>query len=319
MTPAKIYRKNLAWPAVALIVFSSQTSGRELSLTLGPQPEGAASYSSGLGFGGRFGHTAVRGIAQGMKILARMNILLFGWPISFILLFCWIFRRRKLAWEYVFAAVIIGFFLFYFCYHGSHLQYYLETIPLLAILSALGAGGFLRDRSSHDGRLLHASEYRHGLYDKVSTEKKDRGVKRGLENADWGIPRFRHVLLVVGIVLSCVTVWPSRIDYFQGRVLERKLVFDAVSEANARNAIVLLDDLPDEMNSAIGRNSPDLDDDVVLAKKLPNDQWHRTVAMFPDRKIFILRMDMDENRLVCLPYPREKVQKAGTNGPANSP
>jgi hypothetical protein len=233
-------------------------------------------YSYGLGFHDECRHTPIKGLVNTAKALLGWNYYLFGWPISVLPALLWLFRRGKLGWEYVLAVSIVCYYVFYFFYCGTGWHYYLDTIPLLAILSALALNVSGVRRISDPGRV--------NAEDSHSREA----------------PRFSHIVLVVGIALS-VFSWPSALGYLKGRSAPVQEVSEVISRANVRNALVLLDNLPkSEMNAIIGSNSPDLDDDVVIARKLPGDEWHRTVQMFPGRSVWEVRGDANGS-LICSP------------------
>jgi hypothetical protein len=289
---------------LALCVYSSLTSGQPLSLTLAPRAPGELPYSIGLGFHNQLGHTPLKGLANTAKMLVGWNYYLFGWPISFLPVIVWVIKRGKSGWEYVFIVSVISYYSFYFSFYGPAWHYYLDTVPLLAIVSACAINRCCtRYPVGVQNTKLRAAHYCDG-----STRGPDKEWSRDTPPIAMSevarAPHGLHMLFLVGLMLSSFS-WPSLCSYFRGRAAHTGRVSKAICDAGVKNAVVLLDDLPDkDMYSAIGRNSPDLDDDIVLAKKLADTQWRRTVAMFPDRAVWVLRND-GNNGLVCSRFQGE--------------
>lgn len=266
----------VAFGTGCLIWFAAEASGRPIALHMAPRAEGTHSYTEGY-------LLAVDDVAGGNRVktasvntvkrLAQMNLLAFGFPVSFLPLGLWFVRTGKSGWELMFLTIVVGFGIFYFLYTDPNLWYYLDTVPLLAILSACGVV-----RPARCAILL---------------QRENAGCEKPCHRA-----RASYLLLVpVGLVIGVVGIWPSLVTWFEHRNSEVKTVVRTVDEAELKNALVLLDGLPRLMRSVTGANSPDLDDNVIYAKMLPGEQWRRTVQLFPGRKVYLLRIDEATRKL----------------------
>ncbi len=244
--------------AAALMLNASWTSGAPLMLRLAPRPAGFTSgYSSGLGVG-----NPLRGVANTAITLARVNMCLLGWPLSFLPLLMWSFMRGKTRWEIVLGVCALAFPVFYFFYFGRQEHYYLDIVPLVMLL---GAAGLLR-----------------------------WGQRVGAASAAG--------LVVAGFSLATVGVWPFRCTYFARRVANNAAIVRTIESAELSHAIVLLEGMiPDHM-SIIGQNSPELDDDVIFAERLPNGADCSTLALFPGREAYVVKRDPDTNAYKCVAW-----------------
>lgn len=281
-----------------LIWFAAEASGRPFALRLAPRPEGGVSYEQGylsLVDGILSGSRITTASVNSIKRLAQMNLLTFGFPVSFLLAVLWLVRRGKSGWELMFLAIAAGYGVFYFLYTDPNPWYYLDAVPALTIISACG---IVRPAPRE---ILLSREY-------PANEMPPHQA------------RFGYLLLVpVGLIVAAVGVWPNLLSWFEERNSEVKAVVCTVEKADLENALVLLDDLPRLMRSVTGANSPDLDDNVIYAKMLPGEEWRRTVAMFPGRKVYVMRINESTQKLtlneIAAPSPDRHTR---TNSPRNT-
>jgi hypothetical protein len=205
--------------------------------------------------------------------MGRMNFELMGIPFSFLPMVWWCRRSGKIGWEWVFVSIVIGYVVLYVICWESYLWYYVDSIPLIGILAA---AGIVRPKREN------------------STTSEGRGI------------RMRHCLMVAGLIPAAFGIWPSELGHWREQASPKTQVYAAVANARVGHALVLLDNLPVEMECMTGANSPELNDDVIFARMLRGQEWQNTLRRFPDREPYVLRYD-SHGKLQCFRLSQETV------------
>ncbi len=222
------------------------------------------------GLGIRSSGDLITAVANLGVYLAKLNFVLLGWPLSWIAVALWLFHRGKSAWEYVLGATAVAHIVFYFFYRARHEQYYMEAGYYLIILGAIGV----------------ARAYRFAKCDPRA------GSWLG----------FLSALVLCSYALGLLSIWPERLSYFRERASHERIVWEAVAGASVHRAIVFLDGLPEKYAACVGRNSPDLDDDVILAAVRNSSEIAAIARRFPGRAPFRLVPGASDGELRLLPY-----------------
>ena len=231
------------------------------------------------------GGAAALGIADSVTFIIRcltlaatfvkLNFVLLGWPLSLATLYLWWRWREKQRWDYLLFAAAALVFGFYWLYPVIHEQYIVEAGWILVVLGAAGLAAAYR----RTNRIRPDAPDRHGLV----------------------------CFVLAAYLLGAVSVWPLRVDYFTARSDHERAVWKPIRDADLHQAIVFLDGLSWERGNCVGANSPDLDDDVLLAKVESTDRIPAIARYFPERKPFRLYRDAENGRLKLEPYAPETI------------
>ncbi len=198
----------------------------------------------------------------------KMNFMLLGWPVSLLALAWWVRKANKTAWDLLLFAIMACIFWFYWIYPLQHEQYFVEAGAILVILAATGIVSLVRQEKHSD----------------------QAGARR------------RVGLILALYVVAMVGVWPQAVSYFTERSRFERELRTTLDEAQLRHAIVFLDNLERPMMNCVGRNSPDLDDDVLLIRHFRLDEAARIADAYPGRDVFRLHRWKSDGPIICEPY-----------------
>jgi hypothetical protein len=210
----------------------------------------------------------------------KLNFMLLGWPVSWIPLGLWLLHGRKSRWEFALGATAMGFVACYFFYRARQEQYFMEAGYLLILLGAIGV----------------ARAYR--------SAKEGPGGRRPLG--------LLVALVLFSYALGALSVWPNRLDYFRQRTAPERTVLGVIERTDIHRAVVFLDSLPAAYEACVGRNSPNLDDDVILAKVKGAAEIAELSRHFPGRGLFRMVSASPGRSLRLVPYEGSTARNTGS-------
>ena len=156
-------------------------------------------------------------------------------------------------------ASALSLLAFYYNLSARQEQYFLEAAQLMIILSAVGLVAAYRRCASAADML--------------------------------GLRKTLFSFAAVSIVLGLVSIWPFRVQYFRSRSAAERQIEEVIETAGIQNAVVYMTGVPQPLEDCIGRNSPDLSDDVLLAFGRSDEALSNVAAAFPNRVLY--RMEPD--------------------------
>jgi 4-amino-4-deoxy-L-arabinose transferase-like glycosyltransferase len=231
--------------------------------------------SERLGFG-VYDHTLLLGFRNLVVSLTRLNTILFGFPISLVFVFLFIFSKKKFGDRLSFgilASVSAAYLLFYTpgVSDLGPVYYYELLIPLL-LLSARG--------------LLF-------LHEKCSAYT-DRGK------------RFIPAFLLVSCLAALGTTIPERISHVARLTNQIREPYTIVQSAGVHHALVMIQPY-NHPGWVFGyRNpSPKFTDDIVYCQYADSVSNHDVVHYFHDRVPYTLKYDSIASHFVVLPVDKE--------------
>jgi hypothetical protein len=240
---------------LALFTYSHLVSGEPFGAHLSPgyhQDEVGGAHALGIEDLAEFTTNSAHTVVTFLK----MNFVLLGWPLSLAALYLWLRDRRKTSWDLLLFACAAAVVWFYWMYADQLEQYFVEGAQFAIILGAAGIVATWRSASPAAGK---------------------------------SVPAKRHAVacfVLSAYVVGAASVWPFRVEYFRGRSSPERLVWAPIEEAGLHNAIVFLHHLPHEYRNCVGSNSPELDDDVILARVRRLDEIPAIAAHFPRREVY---------------------------------
>jgi hypothetical protein len=212
-----------------------------------------------LGFGPA-GHGLTQGLANLGMNLTRLNVFLFGFPLSLIFAALVLMRGRLEQGDRLLLAIVgcsaIAYIFYWFPGVGDLGPiYYYETLIPLVILSGRGI------------LLLHRS---------LQERWPDRG-------------RFVPNFLILSVVLALTTFLPERLLQVNRLTDAIRKPYDIMQEAGIHNAVVFLVDEANE-GWVFGHrnNSPALNDDLILCRLADRISNSWTADAFADRSLYVL-------------------------------
>jgi len=268
--PAAILLAGAGAGVIGLFAYAHLVSGRPFGQHLSPgyhHDEVGGAWALGIEdlceFVGSSLHTVVT--------LVKMNFLLLGWPVSLAALYLWLRKPAKGPWDYLLFSCVAVIFWFYWMYPAQHEQYFVEAGQLMVVLGATGL---------------------------VSAHRRAKaGPRAGRQD------RAVACFVLMSYVLGAASVWPFRVAYFTERSAPERAVWQPIRAARLHNAIVFLEDLPNEFINCVGANSPDLDDDVLLAKVRNRSEIPSIARHFPDRAGYRMFRESADGPLQLARYP----------------
>ena len=228
-----------------------------------------------LGFG-VYDHTLILGFRNLIISLTRLNTILFGFPISLIFVFLFLFSKKEFGDRLLFGilgSVATGYLLFYTpgVSDLGPVYYYELLIPLL-LLSARGV------------LFLH--------------EKSSAYFEQGKKLA----PAF--------LLLSCLAALgatiPERISHVARLTAKIREPYTVVQSSGVHHALVLIQSY-DHSGWVFGyrNSSPQFTDDIVYCQFADSISNHDVVKYFHDRVSYTLKYDSTASRFVVLPVNKE--------------
>ncbi len=227
-----------------------------------------------MGFGA-YGHTPFLGIKNLAVNLFRLNVSLFGFPVSLFFAAILFFAQKDNRDNFLFS-IFGSFTLFYFFYYSPGVSdlgpvYYYEMIIPLLILSARG--------------IFTVAEF----LSKYSAEGK--------------------TIVSTFLLLSCLGAWgtyvPEKITHVSRLTEQIREPYEVVKSSNIHHAVVIVQRLPYKGWVFGYRNtSPLLTDDIVYCHFADTVSNNALAQYYSDRNMYILRYDEKEEKSELVPIKR---------------
>jgi Dolichyl-phosphate-mannose-protein mannosyltransferase len=231
-----------------------------------------------IGFG-TYGHTPLLGIKNLVVNLFRLNVSLFGFPLSLLFAFFLLFTQKDNRDNFLFS-IFGSFILFYFFYYSPGVSdlgpvYYYEMIIPLLILSARGIFATIEFLS------------------KYSAEGK--------------------TVVSLFLFLSFLGAWgtyiPEKITHIARLTNQIREPYEFVEASNIHHAIVIIRQLPNKGWVFSYRNpSPKFTDDVVFCGYTDSSSNRAVVNYFSNRTPYILQYDKNNTFYEILQLDRNTLQ-----------
>jgi hypothetical protein len=228
-----------------------------------------------LGFG-VYGHTLLLGIRNLIVSLTRLNVILFGFPISLIFIFLFLFSKKEFGDRLSFGVLgsVSAAYLFFYTPGVSDLGpvYYYELLIPLLLLSARGV------------LFLH--------------EKCSAHFEQG--------KRFIPAFLLVSCLAALGTTIPERISHVARLTDQIRQPYTTVQSSGVHHALVMIQPFV-RAGWVFGyRNpSPQFTDDIVYCQYADSISNHDVVQYFHDRAPYVLKYDSTASQFVVLPVNKE--------------
>ena len=263
----------------------------QLSRTLrGVIPYGFGSFSSEP-----FWHTPMKVLINFLVNLFRMNLWLFGWPHSLILVFAFIIQGRFEKADRIHCAVIVSTCAMLALNHSPGVlelgpRYYFVLLPALMLFGARGIVGS------------------HRFFSSVLADSPVRGQAC--------VP----VFLGLSILFAGVTFYLEQGIHQRNLTEMIELPYRAVEDAEIHNAIVRVDTIPlTGWVFGIRNNNPDLSDDVIYVLHTEPEYFLELMDHLPKRETYKLRYNGETGRAVIEPLGREELEAEVEKKQASSP
>ncbi len=307
----RILREDLAFAAGALLLllayfgYNHATTG---AFDKSPQVLTFGDTSDWLGFGGR--HSVAFGLQNEQVLLSLLVLVANGWPIAiglFLAAFPFVLGTRN-RWDYFFAASALAIAAATVFYKGAGVmhgpRYLYEMMPFLMLLSARGVQ-----------RLTSAA-----------SDTGDWLARRVLQQPQAAAPGLTHVatfILVAGLIAFSAYGWmlgrhdawsgidfvPQEMSMLEGFNSTDGRLLDRAAEMNIENALILVEDCVPWWcyGSVFWTNSPDLDNDVVWARRLGTPDDLILVDRFEGRNLYLA--DYEAGTITAV--TRDQIAEAG--------
>jgi hypothetical protein len=220
-----------------------------------------------------FSNLAVNGV--------KLNSFLFGFPLSLIFFFIYVFKSKKSASDKLIFGIIGSFCFFYLAYYGPGVSdtgplYYYELLVPIVILSARG--------------LLW-------LHDWLRTS----GPK---------LRTYAINFLVISVLISAPTFWLERSLYLINLTDAIAEPYRAIKESQVHSALVFIQSWPNKgFVFGFRNNSPDFKDDVILCRLRKGEDNIKVVRRFPERSRYVLRYNSQAGRTELIKITAEELGK----------
>jgi len=227
---------------------------------------------------GAYGHTPLLGVKNFTVNLFRLNVSLFGFPLSLLFVF-FIFFTRKDNRDNFLLSIFGSFALFYFFYYSPGVSdlgpiYYYEMIIPLLILSARGIFAVIEFLS------------------KYSIEGK--------------------TIVYAFLLLSCLGAWstyvPEKIRHVDHLTTQIREPYEVVKSSNIHHAVVLIQQLPNKgWVFGYRSTSPLLTDDIVYCRYADTVSNNALAQYYSDRNLYVLQYDEKAGKSELIPMNRSKL------------
>jgi hypothetical protein len=228
-----------------------------------------------IGFG-TYGHTPLLGIKNLAVNLFRLNVSLFGFPLSLLFVFFLFFTQKDNRDNFLFS-IFGSFTLFYFFYYSPGVfdlgpVYYYEMIIPLLILSARGIFAVIEFLS------------------KYSAEGK--------------------TVVSAFLLLSCLGAWgtyvPEKITHVGRLTKQIREPYELVEASNIHHAIVMIERLPYKGWVFSYRSpSPLFTDDIIYCLYADKSSNSAMAKYFRDRNFYLLHYITDKGNFQLLQLSRD--------------
>ena len=238
-------------------------------------PYSLYSSSEHLGFS-LGGHTPLGGIRNLAVCCTRLNTILFGFPVSLLFVFAFLFSKKEFGDRLSFAIIgsIAVFYLGFYSAGVSDLGpvYYYEMLIPLLLLSARGVF-FLHEKLS-----AHFAEGR----------------------------KFVPAFLALSFLAALGTSIPERISHVSRLTQQIREPYETVQAVGIHHALVMIKPfVPSGWVFGIRNPSPRFTDDVVYCQYADSVSNQKVVYYFHDRSPYILEYDTAVAHFVVLPVNKE--------------
>lgn len=211
-----------------------------------------------LGFG-TFGHNPIMGIKNFIIEFYRLNVSLFGFPISLLFVVIQFFYSKD-SRDYFLFGIILCFSLAYFFYYSPGVSdlgpvYYYELIIPLIILTSRGIISSIK------------------LISRFCIEARS----------------FVLIFLIFSITFAWVTYVPEKVIHIINLTKQIREPYEFIHSKNIHNAVVMINEIP-KKGWVFGfcNSSPELDDDVIYCKLADRTSNLALIKYFNKRNFYIL-------------------------------
>lgn len=227
-----------------------------------------------LGFGagrGGFVYSFGDALAAMASNLMKLNLWLFGWPLSLGFVLLILIKRRRDRWDWLLGLWIVSVLVFHWVYRYAGVAdtgpvYCFCLLPPCVLLT-----------------IRYAAQ-----------------LQRYLDRKEIGAFGHRVVpfFILVSILLSYATFFPQNARYLARLTNSIREPYETVKKAGMHQAIVYVGSLP-YTGWVFWRksNSPDLSDDVIYVNLNRDTALNRRfAAMFPQRQLYYIHYDKEQKR-----------------------
>ncbi len=224
-----------------------------------------------MGFGhvlknSKYMHTPARALVNLAVSGLKMNIFLFGVPISLLFIAPFLFLHNMQKGDKLCLGIIAAFCFSYLFYYSPGVSdtgpiYYYELVIPLVILSARGVfliHGFLARR----------------------------------------FPEIKHFVgnfIFLSFLLTALTFYPERILHILNLTEKISEPYEAVEKNDIHNAVVFIRSVPlSGWVFGFKLNSPGFDDDVLYCRLLSGEKNLEVTRNFPERDYYIMWYDSEK-------------------------
>jgi len=260
-----------AIPFSLLLLYNNALTGNPLQF-----PFHLAGPGEKVGFG-YLGHTPYKGLKNTLSMLKLLNLNLLGWPFSLFFCALFIVRGKKNRWD-IFAiaasaALIIGYFFYYWIDFSFGPRFYFSVTPFFLVLTARGI---------------------YSLPESFRTLKNQKTMA------------FLSAFIAISFLFNLAIYLPNLTKEYHDDYNEliNTRISDVVRENNIDNALIFVKDTPslNEFACAFLANSIDFNGSVVYAKDLGREKNQALIEDFPGSKYFYFDFDLESRRGILGPY-----------------
>ena len=228
-------------------------------------------------------HTPIKGLENLLVSFGRLNVWLWGMPVSFLFILPILLRRRWEVPDRWCLAIIASVSIAYIFYYSPGVPdtgpiYYFELLLPLSLLSARGI--FL-------------------VYEALESLKGGNQLRL-----------LAPVFFSVSFGLGLVTFFPERALHIICMTDKIKEPYDVVDKRAVKPALVFIRSLP-RIGWVFGYRNRDpwLRAPLIFCKDLgPEKNW-KVIQRFPDRNYYILSFDGKKGQSDILPFSKEDLEK----------
>jgi hypothetical protein len=224
-------------------------------------------------------------LAQTLSNLAvntvKMNSFIFGFPLSLIFFFIYVFKSKKNAPDKFCFAMIGSFCFFYLAYYGpgvsdtGPLYYYELLIPLITL-------------SARSILWLH-------------------------DHLKAAAPKWRNYavnILLASVMISIPTFWLERSLHLLNLTNAIAEPYAVIKESGIQNSLVFIQSWPNKgFVFGFRNNSPDFKDDVILCRLRNGEDNTKVLRRFPNRSCYVLRYNSQGERTELIKISAEELGK----------
>lgn len=224
-----------------------------------------------LGFG-TFGHNPIMGFKNFIIEFYRLNVSLFGFPISLLFVVIQFFYSKDIR-DYFLFSIVLCFSLAYFFYYSPGVSdlgpvYYYELIIPLIILTSRGIISSIK---------LISKFY-----------KKARS--------------FVLIFLIFSIVFAWATYVPEKVIHIINLTKQIREPYEFIHSKGIHNAVVMINKIP-KRGWVFGYSnpSPKLNDDIIYCKLADRESNIALTKHFNKRNFYILNFNQQSEKFELTP------------------